>query len=48
MRVIMMASFGQVLSSMEKQFGIKSEEAAWIFSGIIRGGVKYYFADFVR
>ena len=23
----------QVLSSMEKQFGIKSEEAAWIFSG---------------
>ena len=23
----------KVLSSMEKQFGIKSEEAAWIFSG---------------
>ena len=25
--------FVEVLSSMEKQFGIKSEEAAWIFSG---------------
>ena len=35
MKMIMMAPFGQVLSSMEKQFGIKSEEAAWIFSGII-------------